>query len=179
MEESSIYRGKNLIGKNVLLRVTENSSCRNSSYGRNITCKRYEFLPITWIHFELWKIRVIDVWVIEVQLCIYIYIYIYIYHKRICHGLNKWMSCYSQCLDPEFSLGTDNLLCQSRNFQFMKIHHHHLESHYWILFLTMSAVRWDGRWSGFPPLTCGWKVKGVFWTYPFKITWEGNKKLGK
>jgi hypothetical protein len=43
MEESSIYRGKNLIGKNFLLRVIENSSCRNSSYGRNITWKRYEF----------------------------------------------------------------------------------------------------------------------------------------
>jgi hypothetical protein len=43
MEESSIYRGKNLIGKNFPLRVTENSSCRNSSYGRNIKWKRYEF----------------------------------------------------------------------------------------------------------------------------------------
>jgi hypothetical protein len=37
MEESSTYREKNLIGKNFLLRVIENSSCRNSSYGRNIT----------------------------------------------------------------------------------------------------------------------------------------------
>jgi hypothetical protein len=43
MEESSIYRGKNLIGKNFLLRVVENPSCRNSSYVRNITWKRYEF----------------------------------------------------------------------------------------------------------------------------------------
>jgi hypothetical protein len=38
MEESSIYRGENLTGKNFLLRVIE-----NSSYGRNITWKRYEF----------------------------------------------------------------------------------------------------------------------------------------
>jgi hypothetical protein len=42
MEESSIYRGKNLIGKNVLLRVIE-----NSIYGRNIIWKRYEFFPVT------------------------------------------------------------------------------------------------------------------------------------
>jgi hypothetical protein len=64
MEESSIYRGKNLIGKIFLLRVIENSSCRNSSYGRNIRWKVYEIFPITsvtWIHFELWKIRVIEV----------------------------------------------------------------------------------------------------------------------
>jgi hypothetical protein len=43
MEESSIYRGKNLIGKIFLLRVIENSSCRYSRNGRNITWKRYEF----------------------------------------------------------------------------------------------------------------------------------------
>jgi hypothetical protein len=43
MEESSIYKGKNLIRKNFLLRDIENSSCRNSSYGRNITWKRSEF----------------------------------------------------------------------------------------------------------------------------------------
>jgi hypothetical protein len=43
MEERSIYRGKNLIWKNVLLRVIENSSCRNSSCGRNIPWKIYEF----------------------------------------------------------------------------------------------------------------------------------------
>jgi hypothetical protein len=38
--ETSTYRGKNLIGKMFLLRVIENSSCRNSSYGRNKTWKR-------------------------------------------------------------------------------------------------------------------------------------------
>jgi hypothetical protein len=43
MEESSTDRGKHLIGKIFLLLVIENSSCRNASYGRNITWKRYEF----------------------------------------------------------------------------------------------------------------------------------------
>jgi hypothetical protein len=43
MEESSIYGGKNLIRKIFLLRVMENPSCRNSSYGRNKTWKRFEF----------------------------------------------------------------------------------------------------------------------------------------
>jgi hypothetical protein len=40
--ETPIYRGKNLIGKIFLLRVTE-----NSSNGRNITWKRHEFSPVT------------------------------------------------------------------------------------------------------------------------------------
>jgi hypothetical protein len=55
-QETLAYGGKNLTGKMFFLRVIENSSSRNSGCGRNITSKRWKFVPVTRIHFKLWKI---------------------------------------------------------------------------------------------------------------------------
>jgi hypothetical protein len=60
MEESSTYRGKHLIGNIFLLRVIENSSCRNSSYGRKFDLlrkklHREKFSPSSYRKFELQK----------------------------------------------------------------------------------------------------------------------------
>jgi hypothetical protein len=40
------YRGENLIRKMFLLQVIENTSCRNLSYGRNVTWKIAEFFLV-------------------------------------------------------------------------------------------------------------------------------------
>jgi hypothetical protein len=60
MEESSTKRGKNLIGKIFLLRALENSSCINSSYGRNFDLwrkklNRENLSPSSYRKFELQK----------------------------------------------------------------------------------------------------------------------------
>jgi hypothetical protein len=65
MKESSSYRGKHLIGKIFLLRVIENSSCKNSSYGRKFDflrkklnrekCSPSSHRKFKFQKFELWK----------------------------------------------------------------------------------------------------------------------------